>query len=280
MAGDWRSIQSLSTGVIDLRYVMARYGGNSTVNTYEAGGMIEGVGGYGTLLIDACTLSESLKDGILSANPTSITKSLITDCDRGVCAWGTMSLINCTLDRNGQGAVEHGGTLTLRNCVVTRSLEFGVGNDYGTKRATVRHSNVWNPDTVNYSGIADMTGQNGNISADPNYRDADGGNFRPGYLSPCIDAADGTAAPASDFMGGRVMTIRFPPTPASRRPSARFADKGAFEFVENARVPTSISSASAPRPRCRDRRRHGARAVARVNPAAPCARAVATTRSR
>ena len=234
MAGDWRSIQSLSTGVIDLRYVMARYGGNSTVNTYEAGGMIEGVGGYGTLLIDACTLSESLKDGILSANPTSITNSLITDCDRGVCAWGTLQLVNCTLDRNGQGAVEHGGTLTLRNCVVTRSLEFGVGNDYGTKRATVRHSNVWNPDTVNYSGIADMTGQNGNISADPNYRDADGGNFRLGYLSPCIDAADGTMAPASDFMGAPRYDDPRSPNTGLAAASGAFADMGAFEFVENA----------------------------------------------
>lgn len=194
VAGDWRSIRLEGNAVANLRHAIIRYGGSLGSST--ARGMIE-ASGSGSLTIDACTLSESLRDGIFSGAPTSVTNSLITDCHRGVYALGTLQLVNCTLDRNGQGAVEHGGTLTLRNCVVTRSLEFGVGNDYGTKRAAVHHSNVWNPGAVNYSGIPDVTGQNGNISADPNYLDADGGNFRLGYLSPCIDAAAATAATAA-----------------------------------------------------------------------------------
>ena len=47
----------------------------------------------------------------------------------------------------------------------------------------------------------DQTGTNGNISADPKYVDPARGNYRLGYLSPAIDAANGTVAPPTDQAG-------------------------------------------------------------------------------
>jgi hypothetical protein len=231
-AGDWRSLRFEVTGTASLSQVDIRYGGNSIVNVYGAGGMIEATSG--ALLLEACTVSESLKDGVLSGSATTMRNTVVAACDRGVCAWGTMQVINCTLDNNRQGAVEHGGTLTLRNSIVCRSLQVGVLHDWGPERVTVTYSDVWNPGAANYTGTADKTGQNGNLSVDPKLKNAVAGDYRLDYRSPCIDAADGMAAPATDFMGAP--RYDDPRTANTGVPTAAgaYADLGAFEFVETA----------------------------------------------
>jgi hypothetical protein len=231
-AGDWRSLRFEGSATASLRQVDVRYGGNSVVNVFGAGGMIEATGG--SLLVDACRISESAKDGIVSSGATTISNTVVTACDRGVVAWSDMELTNCTLDDNRQGAVEHAGTLTLRNCIVVHSLQFGVLHDYGTERVTVTNSDVWNPGAVNYSGTADKTGQNGNLSVDPQLKNAAAGDYRLDYRSPCIDAADGAAAPAADFMGAP--RYDDPRTANTGTPTGggAYADLGAFEFVETA----------------------------------------------
>jgi len=67
----------------------------------------------------------------------------------------------------------------------------------------------------------------------PIFKDAAAGNFRLDYCSPCIDAADTTAAPPADFMGAP--RYDDPRTPNSGVASAGlYADMGAYEFVETA----------------------------------------------
>ncbi len=231
-AGDWRSLRFEGAATASLRQADVRYGGNSIFNIYGAGGMIEASGG--TLLLEACRVSESLKDGVLSGSATTIRNTVVAACDRGVVAWGDMQLSNCTLDNNRQGAVEHGGTLTLRNCIVSHSPQFGVLHDWGTERVTVTNSDVWNPGAVNYRGTADKTGQNGNLAVDPKFKNAVAGDYRLDYHSPCIDAADGVAAPATDFMGAPRYDDPRSPNTGTPTTDGAYADLGAFEFVETA----------------------------------------------
>jgi len=236
-AGDWRSIRLSGSAVVTLRHAVLRYGGNSIINTWGAGGMIENDGGNSApLTVDSCIIDQSLKDGILGGGSVNISNSVISANDRGVTARvGTANLINCTVYNNRQGLLEHVGTLTVRNCIVVSNLEVGVVNDLGSDVITVSYSDVWNPGAANYNGTSDKTGQNGNISVNPQLKNPATGNFRLGYRSPCIDAADGTVAPATDFMGApRFSDPRTTNKTGVVMVNGQYADMGAFEFVENA----------------------------------------------
>ena len=232
-AGDWRSIR-LDGGTASLKHTEVRYGGNSTVNAYGAGGMLESVGAV--LTVENSWIRESVKDGILAGGTVAVTNSLITATDRGITAWGDVTVVNCTVDDNRLGLLEHSGTLTVRNSIVTNNHEAGVSHDWGLEHVTVTHSNVWNPGAANYAGTADVTGQQGNISADPQYKDSSRGNYRLNYRSPAIDAADGAAAPPADLRARRATMTRGRSTRAYRCPAVL-------------RCPTWAPSSSSKRPR-------------------------------
>ena len=237
-AGDWRSIRLGGSAVVTLRHAMVRYGGNSIINTWSAGGMIENNGGNSApLTVDSCIISESLKDGILGGGAVLVQNSVVSGNDRGVTARAgpTTVVINSTVYNNRQGLLEHAGTLTVRNCIVVSNFEAGVINDYGANNITVTYSDVWNPGAANYAGTSDKTGQNGNISVNPQLKNPATGNFRLGYRSPCIDAADGTVASALDFMGApRFSDPRTTNKTGVATLTGAYPDMGAFEFVENA----------------------------------------------
>ena len=100
-------------------------------------------------------------------------------------------------------------TLTLTNNIIT-------GQTYGVRFggslagvATISYNDVWGNTTANYSGLADPTGADGNISADPLFvngpsRWAGGWDFAGYYLSqtaagqpvtsPAMDAGSGSAS--------------------------------------------------------------------------------------
>ena len=123
--------------------------------------------------------------------------------------------------------------MDVANTIVSNSLGFGILHDYGADSITIRYSNVWSTQGVNYSGTADRTGSNGNISVDPVYKSRINGNYRLNEGSPCIDAADGAVAPLTDLMGAP--RYDDPQTPnTGRHPSGAYADLGAYEYVETA----------------------------------------------
>lgn len=247
-AGDWRSIRLDAGATGRFRYAEIRFGGNSTVNEYGAGGMIESTGA--TLTIDNSRISESLKDGVLAGGPTTIRTSLIAATDRGVTAFGgtgTVAVVNCTVNDHRLGLLEHGGTLTVHNSLVTNNWQAGIIHDWGTERITVTYSDVWNPDpgAANYSGTADKTGQLGNISADPKYKHAEQGDYRLGYRSPAIDAAEGTVAPPADLQDApRYDDPRTVNTGTPLPGAGAIPDLGAFEFVETAASAVDLVVAS------------------------------------
>ena len=233
-AGDWRSLRFEDGATGELTHAEIRYGGNSVGNPWGAGGVIEALGGGFTAR--NCIIADALKDGAFCYGTTRFENCVVLRCDRGLTAVGEMTIVNCTLDSNRIGLLEHVGHLIVRNSIVSRSIDVGIEHDLGGSTPTVTSCNVWNPGATrgNYNGTSDRTGQDGNISAAPRYKDAVADNFRLNYASPGIDAAAGAVAPATDFAG--MARYDDPRTGNTGTAAANGAvpDMGAFEFVESA----------------------------------------------
>jgi pectin methylesterase-like acyl-CoA thioesterase len=111
-------------------------------------------------------------------------------------------------------------SLTILNNIITFSTGSGIRVEDGSP-PSVAYCDVYGNTGGNYVGLTGMTGINGNITEDPAFADAVGGNFhlksRGGYWtgtiwtydtvhSPCIDAGDRSSPFANELMpnGGRV----------------------------------------------------------------------------
>ncbi|MGE3310311.1 MAG: caspase family protein [Limisphaerales bacterium] len=232
--GDWRSVrfENGSTGLLD--HVEIRFGGNSVGNPWGAGGAIESLGG--PLTVRNTVISDALKDGAFCYGTTRFENCLVLRCDRGLTAVGDMEVVHCTVDECRIGLLEHVGRLTVRNSIVSRSIDSGIEHDLGSGVAVVTFCNVWNPNAGrgNYSGLTDRTGTNGNISQEPLYKDSEFDNFRLGFASPGIDAADGTVASATDLAGASRYDDPRTTNTGSAAANGAPPDMGALEFVETA----------------------------------------------
>jgi hypothetical protein len=233
-AGDWRSIRFEGDATGDLDHARVRYGGNAS-NSSGAGGEFELF--YGpTVSLRNSRISDSLKEGILAGGILNVSNSVVANNSRGITAYsgGDVTVTNCTVDSNVQlGLSVHGGLLRVANTLVTNTVQVGV---LGIP-ISFRSCDVWapsGPNSANYGIMPDATGQNGNISADPKYKNPARGDYRLNYLSPAIDAADGTAAPPTDLMGDpRYNDPRTSPKKGVPDANGNYPDMGAFEFVES-----------------------------------------------
>ena len=234
-AGDWRWID-VNGGQATLNHVHVSFGGGTSSGSWDRTGMIR-TSESASLTLSNSVLQDSFFDGLLNlGGQINVTNSVVVRTDRAVCAnGGTIDIINSTLDDNRIGLLIHGGTMNAANTIVANSLETGVLHDYGPDALAIRYSNVWGSGMSNYGGTADRTGTDGNISADPRFKDRARGNYRLDYVSPCIDAADGAFSPETDFMGApRYDDPRTPNTGVKMPGSGAYPDMGAFEFVETA----------------------------------------------
>ena len=150
----------------------------------------------------------------------------------GIYATGAISvplLSNCVFAYNNNYGVlaAYGATVTLRNCIVWGNTSGSIytfsGGELGFVDAT----------------YCDIAGGyvGGNIDADPLFVDPDGPDAIPGTAdddfrlsagSPCIDAADGDAAPAADLDGNPRSDDTG--TPDTGVGAITYADMGAYEF--------------------------------------------------
>ena len=234
--GDWQSIV-VDGAQATLNHVDVRYGGALPGPQQTAMIVIRGINPLFTLRNSI--IRDSLYDGIAGqAGATLVENTVLTGIDRAIGSFsGSITVVNATLDNNRIGLLVHGGALNVSNTIVTNSLETGVRCDLGIY-TIFKYNNVWAPPHPGYQNYeipaTDPTGTDGNVSVDPMYKNRENGNYRLNYQSPCIDAADGTAAPATDFMGA----ARYddPRTANTGIPTAggAYADMGAFEFVETA----------------------------------------------
>ncbi len=117
------------------------------------------------------------------------------------------------------------------NCVVANvSDKFFSG---GTPPYTFQNSLFWNPkDSGPQTFYA--VGSNGNIWANPLFRDAANGDYRLSAGSPCIDAGDGTLAPETDADGTPRVTDDYSARVGTPNADGNYVDVGAYEFADGA----------------------------------------------
>jgi parallel beta-helix repeat protein len=98
---------------------------------------------------------------------------------------------------------------------------------------TLSHNCVYGNTTYNYSGVANPTGTNGNISVDPRFVNKNAGDYRLAAFSPCIDAGDNSALPAGMLtdLDGCPRFLDDPDTTDTGSGTAPIVDMGAYEFV-------------------------------------------------
>ena len=247
--GDW--IDITVTGTLQMRYAQILYSGDSTSsgNSASDAGSLRFVNG-GTGTVDSCLIAYSQFDAIQGRSTGSnatITNTIIFDCDRFVNLYPgspNITFIDCILNgastRTDYAVSTWGGPLTLKNCVVSN-----VAGNF--TRGSVSYSNcvLWNPPG---SGQQNYRPSGNNLWVDPLFRDPANGDFTLRAGSPCIDAGDGTAAPARDYFGReRADDLHAANT---GKPSANGAcpDIGVYEMTANAvsEVDLVIESLTAP----------------------------------
>lgn len=93
----------------------------------------------------------------------------------------------------------NGGPVSVtNNNIIAFSGSVGVQVWSGIQLTSFGFNDVYNPGHANYSGVADRTGSNGNLSLDPLFRDRANNDFHILSSSPLVDAGYGRGAPTSD----------------------------------------------------------------------------------
>lgn len=176
------------------------------------------------------------------------------------CYSSAATIANDTITGN---AADYGGGIHCAfgsPTIVNTIIAFNSSGLYTGSSTTARYNCVYGNPAYNYSGIADPTGANGNLSVDPLFvrNPSDGGDgwgtgdnddygdLRLQAASPCIDAGDNTAVPADvsdldgdggvseplpfDLAGGRRF-INDPARVDTGLGTAPIVDMGAYEFI-------------------------------------------------
>jgi hypothetical protein len=224
--GSWSGIQlaATSTGSV-MDYVDVRYGGSS----YPANVYVNG----GELTIRNCRVSDSSAGGVLAVNDAEVrveNSLVLQNGQAGILAASgtTMTAVNNTIDSNDTGFDIDSAAATMVNNLITYNTGRGV-RSAGAATLTIRHNNVFNPGGLNYEGLVDATGVNGNRSRDPKYRGREHGDYRLDSGSPAIDSGSSDEAPVTDISGNP----RYDDPRVANRGSGAvpWYDMGAYERV-------------------------------------------------
>ena len=226
---DWSGGAILVTENSSLTIVGGLFEGNQ--NSISRGGAI-GYAGEALLAISGCTFRENQHSAV-AVGPV-----------------GTALIENCVFDGNasagyGGAIVVNSAELTLANCTFhgNSSGEEGIiqlSRSEADPSLVATNLVMWGNSGVPISAFAGMVtvgwsdieggffGED-NIDADPLFVDAVAGDFRLQAGSPCIDAADGDAAPSADIVGNPRVDDTSVLDTGTGTPS--YADMGAYEFL-------------------------------------------------
>ena len=140
------------------------------------------------------------------------------------------------------GGINHfgGGTVTIINTTIAGNVAPTASGIYGSN-VDISNSIVWGNvgsneqiwgATVSYSDVQGGFDGEGNINADPLFVDPQNGDLHLSPGSPCIDAADNTAAPkgTDTDLDGEPRFIDDPCTDDTGNGAAPVVDMGVYEF--------------------------------------------------
>lgn len=179
---------------------------------HQRGGILLEYGGQGTMVYN----------NIVEQSAVGISSYHIP-----VASWENILFVSNSLWANSVGIYEAGSENQFINNIVSASSLSGIQVDNVSSTSVFSHNNVY-ANGINYLGLADATGTDGNISADPRYADPAAGDFDLQQCSAAIDAGSGTVAPSLDKMSNS----RFddPNTVDTGSGSYSYADLGALEY--------------------------------------------------
>ncbi len=190
--------------------------------------------GGGIYCIDA---SPTITNNVIAGNQALDVYS----CGGGIYCWySSPTISNNTITANsasdGGGVYcDYGSTPILANNIVAFNSS-GICR-YGSDTPVLHHNCVHGNTDYEYSGIGPGPGD---IPSDPWLVDRNNGDYRLLPSSPCIDAADGDAAPAIDLAANP--RYDYPLTANTGTGAPPYVDIGAYEYV-----PVSVGLAQAKR---------------------------------
>ena len=131
-------------------------------------------------------------------------RNIVKDCiGWGIIASGTSYLDACNniiyhIGNCGLASWSENASGRFSNNIVTLcgwkeewvSPRAGLQNNGGIENFTISYNNIWNNQEADYGNMPDMTGIEGNISADPLFKHPSLGDFRLQPNSPCIDSGN------------------------------------------------------------------------------------------
>ena len=167
------------------------------------------------------------------------------------CESSSPTISNNTIASNraayGGGVFSRSSSPTLTNNIVAFNSSGFYRDSTSSAAPTLRYNCVYGNNFVNYYGVPEPAGTDGNISADPSFvrtpkagadkqwatADDDLGDLHLKAGSPCIDAGDNAAVPAGVLtdLDGLARFFDDPTTPDTGLGTAPIVDMGAYEYV-------------------------------------------------
>ncbi len=182
-----------------------------------------------------------------------------TYIDYATPTYANNTIYNNTAGSCGGALYTPGSTFTMVNCILWNNVSFDLfPNDEIMLRSgtdlTIRHSIIQDGTGQIYAldllGDANYSYDSTDSKANPQFVDAASGDFHLLSTSPAIDAANGDAAPVTDFDG--TPRVDDPLTANTGEGTPAYADIGAFEYDDEAAInneaPTVDSLQASPDP--------------------------------
>lgn len=189
--GDWHQINVRGTALLNHANVLWCSRGNNQGGIYTTGGKT---------ILNNSIVAHCMYDCVRTTSGSLFaTNSIMMDSSMGAAPSGGYSeFVNCVLYDLTTAVRWPNGKFV--NCIFYRNREF-VDFSFGTSGLTFSHC-VWgNPQEEGLPVSCSQVGKNGNVWGDPLFVDPANGDFRIREGSPCVDAADSSAAPELDYFG-------------------------------------------------------------------------------